>query len=393
MLDKPFKDANIVIQTIENHGYSAYYVGGCIRDYLLNKKINDIDIATSALPEQIQEIFDRVFPVGIDHGTVLVRHNHNSYEVTTYRGKTDDRDKINTNNINDDLSRRDFTINALAMNKQGEILDLFNGENDLNNKLIKTVGSPEDRFKEDPLRIIRALRFSSQLGFEIDKKTLETMIELKPLIKHISIERITTEMIKLFTGNYFNISFQYLLMTEIYNELPIFKEHQQLIKHLSHNVVPFNQFSEVISYFYLLDESISINQWIAAWKESNQVKREVINLTNAIKNYKINGINAILLYELNIELFGSFIHVVNLHFKKSLNYDELLKQKKALIINSRKDLNITGYDITRLFPERKKGKWIEDIISKIEKEVLLKRLNNDKKMIKEWIKCNRLEIN
>ena len=140
MLDKPFKDANIVIQTIESHGYSAYYVGGCIRDYLLNKKINDIDIATSALPDEIQTIFDRVIPVGIDHGTVLVRYNHNSYEVTTYRGKTTGRAEIDTNNINDDLSRRDFTINALAMNRQGRILDLFNGENDIKNHHSNTHG-------------------------------------------------------------------------------------------------------------------------------------------------------------------------------------------------------------------------------------------------------------
>lgn len=393
MLDQPFKEANSVIQTIKKHGFSAYYVGGCIRDYLLDIEINDIDIATSALPEDIQKIFPKVIPVGIDHGTVLVRHNNVSYEVTTYRESTTYLEKELPISIKDDLSRRDFTINALAMNESGQMMDLFNGEADIENKVIKTVGSPIERFNEDPLRIIRALRFSSQFGFNIEDDTLMTMKELKPKISQLSTERITTEMIKFFTGNNINHGLNYLLITEIYKELPILKENQELIKSLPENIKTFSRFSEVISYFHLIDESISINQWVKAWKVSNLIKKETVNLVASLKNYEHNGINVLLLYKLDRNLIDSFIFVLNLYFQVEFKYEDILSKKDALIISSRQDLAIDGNDITKLFPHLTKGKWIEDLMKEIEKEVLYKRLNNNKNTIKEWIRCNRLEIN
>src|SRR5699024_6488886 len=122
MLEQPFKEANLIIRTLKQDGFEAYYVGGCVSDYLMDIKINDIDTATSALPEEINKIFKKVIPVGIDHGTVIVRYNHTTYEVTTFR------DNKNTQkNIHNDLSMRDFTVNSLAMDESGQIIDLFNG--------------------------------------------------------------------------------------------------------------------------------------------------------------------------------------------------------------------------------------------------------------------------
>src|SRR5690625_1954927 len=149
MLPQSFKKAKPIIDQIEKHGYKAYFVGGCVRDYLLKHDIGDIDIATSASPEDIIRLFSTVIPVGIEHGTVIVRHDHESYEVTTFRvdGTYSDHrhpDSVKfIDQIDYDLQRRDFTINAIAMDKNGQILDLFDGQKDISQKIIRTVRSEE----------------------------------------------------------------------------------------------------------------------------------------------------------------------------------------------------------------------------------------------------------
>lgn len=393
MSDQSFKDAYALIKKIKKHGFQAYLVGGCVRDYLLNKNVNDIDITTSAFPEDIKTIFKKVIPVGIEHGTVIVRYNQVSYEVTTFRNLLNNDHIDDTANLFADLSKRDFTINAIAMDEFGETIDIFNGETDLANQIIKTVNSPYNRFMEDPLRIIRALRFVSQLNFDIEPATLKMMSELKSELKHVSVERITAEIAKFFSGSYINKGLNYLKETEIYTELPIFKENHNFIEQLPEDIHPFKHFSEIISYYYLINETITVNHWINAWKLSNTTKNESLNLIKALKDYEINGLNALLLYHLDIKLIHSFVKVVNMYYNDKLIAEDLLSQKQLLSINSRKELNINGNDIIKLFPDLDKGKWINEIIEDVEKAVLYKQLKNDNQKIKEWIKCNRQEIN
>src|SRR5690625_2354099 len=208
MIPKIFQTASEVIDKLEENGHEAFFVGGSVRDFLLNKEVKDIDIATSASPTVVQTLFDKVIPVGIDHGTVIVRHKGVSYEVTTFRqdGTYSDQqhpdEVIFINTIEEDLKRRDFTINALAMNKQGNIIDLFEGQKDIQLKKIRSVGNARERFLEDPLRIIRALRFSSQLGFEIETETLHQMKRLNKEIETVAVERLTNEFTKLFQGEF-----------------------------------------------------------------------------------------------------------------------------------------------------------------------------------------------
>src|SRR5699024_9869920 len=221
-------------------------------------------------------------------------------------------------------------------------------------------------------RIIRALRFVSQFGLSIEDKTLLTMNNLKSKIAQLSIERITSEMHKFFIGNYLNYGLHYLLITKIYKELPIFKNNKKLIQFLPNDIKPFNRFSEVISYFHLIDQNITINQWVKAWKVSNIVKKETINLVSALENYQSKDINVMLIYKLDEELINSFVKVVKLYLQKELNDETILSQKNALVISSRKDLDIDGNDITKLFPHLKQGKWIEDLLKEIEEEVLYK---------------------
>ncbi|CBK73480.1 uncharacterized domain HDIG [Butyrivibrio fibrisolvens 16/4] len=199
-------DVSKIINILESNGHEAYAVGGCVRDCILGKNPHDWDITTSALPETVKSLFDRTFDTGIEHGTVTVLMHGVGYEVTTYRvdGKYEDgrhpKEVTFTASLEEDLKRRDFTINAMAYNESKGLVDLFGGEADLQAGIIKAVGNPTERFTEDALRMLRALRFSAQLGFEIEPATYQAIKELAPTLERISAERIQVEMVKLVTS-------------------------------------------------------------------------------------------------------------------------------------------------------------------------------------------------
>ena len=197
----------LIINTLEDAGYEAFAVGGCVRDALMGRVPNDWDITTSATPMQVKELFRRTIDTGIKHGTVTIMLGKEGYEVTTYRIDGDYMDGrhpdkvIFTNNLIEDLKRRDFTINAMAYNERVGIVDAFDGINDLENKIIRCVGEATERFTEDALRILRALRFSAQLDFNINEATAVAVKELGKNLSLISKERIQTELDKLITSN------------------------------------------------------------------------------------------------------------------------------------------------------------------------------------------------
>lgn len=192
-----------ILDTLQEHGYEAYAVGGCVRDSVLGRVPDDWDITTSARPEQVKEIFRRTVDTGLQHGTVTVLIGKEGFEVTTYRvdGEYEDgrhpKEVIFTGNLEEDLKRRDFTINAMAYNPSRGMVDLYGGMEDLERGIIRCVGDPRERFTEDALRILRAVRFSAQLGFQIDPDTREALKELAPNLSHVSAERIQTELVKL----------------------------------------------------------------------------------------------------------------------------------------------------------------------------------------------------
>lgn len=195
-----------IIDTITQAGYEAYAVGGCVRDSILGREPDDWDITTSATPMQVKELFRRTIDTGIQHGTVTVMLEKEGFEVTTYRidGKYEDsrhpKEVIFTPSLEEDLKRRDFTINAMAYNEKDGIIDLFGGMEDIKNKRICCVGDSIARFSEDALRIMRAVRFSAQLGYAIEEKTAAAIKELAPTLKNISAERIQVELVKLVTS-------------------------------------------------------------------------------------------------------------------------------------------------------------------------------------------------
>lgn len=207
IIDMP-ENANKIIKTLEEAGYEAYIVGGCVRDSILGKTPEDWDITTSAKPEEVKALFRRTVDTGIKHGTVTVMFEKEGYEVTTYRidGEYSDHrrpDKVEfTVNLKEDLMRRDFTINAMAYSHKDGIIDLFDGMRDLENKVIRAVGSPAERFDEDALRILRAIRFAGQLDFSIERDTKQAMIIKAETLSEISAERIRVELDKLLTSDH-----------------------------------------------------------------------------------------------------------------------------------------------------------------------------------------------
>lgn len=197
------KQAEYIIEKLEANGFEAYVVGGCVRDSLLGRKPDDWDITTQAAPWEVKSIFGRTIDTGIAHGTVTVMRGQEAYEVTTYRidGEYEDgrhpKNVSFTSDLEEDLRRRDFTINAMAYSHRTGLIDIFDGEKDLKERRICCVGNPLDRFNEDSLRILRALRFSAQLGFEIEPKTRKALRDLAFALSHVSKERIQAELTKL----------------------------------------------------------------------------------------------------------------------------------------------------------------------------------------------------
>lgn len=192
-----------IIDKLEQAGFEAYAVGGCIRDSIMGRKPNDWDITTSASPFQVKKLFRRTVDTGIQHGTVTVLLDKTGYEVTTYRidGEYEDnrhpKEVTFTKSLEEDLKRRDFTVNAMAYHNKRGLVDFFDGMGDIERKCIRCVGKAEERFTEDALRIMRAVRFSAQFGYQIEEETCNAIQKLSPCLKNISAERVRMELVKL----------------------------------------------------------------------------------------------------------------------------------------------------------------------------------------------------
>lgn len=196
------KQVEGILAELREHGYEAFAVGGCVRDALLNREPGDWDITTSARPDQVKQVFGKTIDTGLQHGTVTVMREHVGYEITTYRidGEYEDgrhpKEVAFTSDLKEDLRRRDFTINAMAYSGETGIVDIFGGIRDLEKGIVRCVGDPMERFTEDALRILRAIRFSAQLGFEIEDNTYRALSVIAPNLAHVSKERIQVELTK-----------------------------------------------------------------------------------------------------------------------------------------------------------------------------------------------------
>lgn len=237
--------AKYIIETIQRAGFEAYIVGGCVRDSILGREPEDWDITTSAKPQEVKELFHRTIDTGIQHGTVTVMLEREGFEVTTYRidGKYEDsrhpKEVIFTPSLAEDLKRRDFTINAMAYNEDSGLVDIFGGMQDIEAKLIRCVGDAGERFREDALRMMRAIRFSAQLGYSIEEETKNAIKELAPSLKNISVERVQAELVKLMQSahpDYLRIAYDTGVTDIIFPEFTKAMETKQNHQHHKYSV-------------------------------------------------------------------------------------------------------------------------------------------------------------
>ncbi|HIY00693.1 MAG TPA: CCA tRNA nucleotidyltransferase [Candidatus Blautia faecipullorum] len=233
-------NAEKILRILEKNGHEAYVVGGCVRDSVLGRNPDDWDITTSAEPAQVKALFRRTVDTGLQHGTVTVLMDKESYEVTTYRvdGDYEDgrhpKEVLFTSSLEEDLKRRDFTINAMAYHPDRGLVDLFHGMDDIREQVIRCVGSPMERFGEDALRILRAVRFSAQLGFSIEEETKNGICAMAPNLKFVSAERIQTELVKLLISphpDYFRTAYETGLTRQFLPEFDACMETEQNTPH------------------------------------------------------------------------------------------------------------------------------------------------------------------
>ena len=284
------KNVDFILKELNRNGYEGYIVGGCVRDYLMGNEPHDYDITTSALPDEVKKVFSHTVDTGIQHGTVTVVIDKVGYEITTYRIDGEYKDNrhpeevIFTDKLSGDLSRRDFTVNAIAYNPLKGYVDLFNGREDIEKKIIRGVGVPAKRFQEDALRMMRAVRFSAQLDFSIEDITLKALKENADLIKNISIERIREEFFKLLLSNH-NERLDILLnsgMTEHFLPEILNRKYDYMkINFLSRDIVV--RLSYILSHI----ESKSVNKIMKRLKTDNKTASAVTNIVKYV-NYKIN---------------------------------------------------------------------------------------------------------
>lgn len=370
-----FKGAIDVLKTFNENGFEAYFVGGCVRDYILKDEFSDIDITTNALPEQVKKIFKKTIDTGIKHGTVTILVGGESYEVTTFRTEdeyTNHRspEKVEfVSNLREDLDRRDFTINAMAIDFNGILYDYHNGKDDLNNKVIKTVNNPNERFFEDALRMLRAFRFASKLGFEIEYETLNAIKSNAELIKFVSIERIVNEFRKLLLGKGNLRSLQLMLESDLNKHIPFLIEI---------NIVQDLSKYSFCQSLYILSKINNIS--LDKLKELKLSNKE-IKLVNKYEKINEDFINNVPLEWILYQHGLDDVLFINEFFEY---VDSMCIKETILLITTFNDVNISSQEIISTIGNPP-GPWIKEITSKIEMEILAKRLNNNKSDILDFL--------
>lgn len=399
-----------VLSKLKENGYQAYVVGGAVRDFLMGKTPHDYDLTSDALPSQISDIFKDFYQEhsGEKHGTIRVIIDHKPIEITTFRcdeGYTDYRRPDNVEFVKDvyiDSKRRDFSINAFYYS-EGHIYDFHEGLEDLNNKVIKTIGNPSTRFHEDALRILRAIRFSAKLGYEIESKTKTALLDCKEELNLIAKERILIELKEISsTSNFFK---------DIKEYFPIFKLIIPCLDKIGNSIDDIYNFdtksygdyiASLSALFSLREINNNFMPWRLFIKMDNEsinaiktlIKLKDINFNNSFDDDYINGL-ILLSKPVDINVFKNYlINLYNLKRFKNDDIDSILNRVDILSEGntpySLKDLEIDGNDLLKLGIE--KNQYFKEILN----EVLLRcnqgDLNNNRneeiEFVKKWIRTN-----
>ena len=378
-MNKQWESARRVIEMLEAHGFEAVIVGGAVRDYLLNRSLHDVDVATNALPKQVKEVFSNTVDVGIQHGTILVLDTGEPIEVTTYRAESEYIDfrrpeqVFFVRDLAEDLKRRDFTMNAMAMRANGELVDLYDGQRDLQAKVIRAVGDASERFQEDALRMLRAIRFQAQLGFTIEAETFDALQANSALIEHIAMERIAQELSKVFTGNFTVQGIKAIQSSGLSEHLP------GTFDGACWKNVKIDTTEQGWAYFYCLNAAHD-ERILSAYKCSNKLKTYSKSVEELVQLDEWDEVTYFD-YELESLLFAG--RVLNALGKSEVRETDIVKAKEGLVIQSFQELAVTGKDIVE-WSSGKKGPWIKERLNSLKRAVLSGEVTNDRTHIKEW---------
>lgn len=389
-LPEIFVKAMPVLRTLEDAGFEAYFVGGSVRDVLLHRHVHDVDITTSAYPEEVKELFDKSIDTGIKHGTVTVLYGGESYEITTFRTESGYQDFRRPDhvtfvqNLDEDLKRRDFTINALAMDMHGDIVDLFNGIEDLKNHIIRAVGNPEKRFHEDALRMMRAVRFMSQLEFKLEEKTEQAIKDNHELLKKISVERIREEFVKMGLGPFSRQAFQIFLDTQLSEDVPDFAGKKDLLQ-----VYPQLKFSPTMEtslwaviIILLKVPNKNIGKFMRDWKNSNAMTEKVeqiIKMFDLIADHVPTDYE---LFEAGEDIIINTIDVADI-LGQPVSSEALVDRYLALPIKTPSELAVDG----RFLIKRgmRPGAQLGCTLNQIRKKVVACEIENSEEAIEQYL--------
>lgn len=390
-------DVKFIIDELEKSKFEAYIVGGCVRDSILGKIPNDWDVTTSALPSDMKRIFKKTFDTGIEHGTVTVVINKKNYEVTTFRidGEYEDLrhpKKVEFSNyLQDDLSRRDFTINAMAYSEKNGLVDLFDGIKDLELRMIRCVNSPKKRFMEDALRILRAVRFAVVLNFSLEENTKKYAMDLSETLNYISKERIREEFNKIIICDNIN-KFDILVETNILKEIyePLTKLDFKILKEYFLKLGKNKDLE--LKLALILHKMENPKEYFSYLKYDNFTRDNVINILfqveNLYKNYE-----KIDLYFLRKHLskYGIFNYEKVLKLLEVIYEIDVLElyNKYLLILNNKdplviKDLDIKGNELKEM--GIKEGKRIGEILNMLLDEVHKEPEKNSNSVLKNIVR-------
>lgn len=383
-LPQEFELARPVLQTIEQAGYEAYFVGGSVRDTILGKPIHDVDIATSAYPNEIKGLFKRTVDTGITHGTVMILDHGTGYETTTFRSESTYTDFRRPDHVTfvrslaEDLKRRDFTINALAMRENGEVIDLFEGLSDLQSHRIRAVGDAQERFHEDALRMMRAVRFASQLDFTIVPETLAAITAHAQLLDKIAVERTQVELLKLLTGKTPQRGLTDMLATGLWQYCPDFAPHEQalqtLAQRLTHGVS-----SEIAAWTLLVTAfglaPSEVTPFMKHWKTANQTATAVQTASKTAAQLLQGDLNAWQLYQCGHDLIATANEVAVI-LGANDRQPALAQRLAALPIQHKKELAVTGKDLMQAGIQP--GPQLGAILGDLEYQVVTGAVANDR---------------
>ena len=382
-MSNAFDSGKKIIMTLKANGYDAYFVGGFVRDFLLKTKSSDIDIATSALPKDVLSLFPNAKSTGEKYGTITVFQDDALFEVTTFRKEGEYLDARHpsfvafTDRIEEDLKRRDFSINAMAMNEEMKIIDLFHGKSDLFNRKIRTVGNPDVRFKEDALRILRAFRFVAKLGFDIETLTFESIYHQKHHLSKIANERIVQELKLLFMGPYAIKALQLMHIAGIGDVFPELKEALEVINHYQSIDLSLIEFMALSRFLSQTDLSLS-------WRFSNRDRQLIESLSDTMTVTQNDSFNELMVYSRGLEscLIANNLNKIICPENDQETLIQSLYQKMP--IHKTCDLAFKGQDILEL-KLLDDARLIGDLIDEITYQVITLNLDNDYQKIRNFV--------